>query len=150
MKSTNKIITGACVFVMLLIFAVPFTVFAGSFDGSKTLLCAPQSAVECGPDGSCQQVSPTSVNLPDFFQIDFKNKTINKIAGSENHMGSKIDRMEVLDSKLILQGADDGVEGVRDGLAWSMTIAQDTGKLVLSAAGESEAFVIFGACTARQ
>ena len=149
MKSTNKLITGVCAFVMLLIFAVPFTVFADSFDGSKTLLCAPQSAVECGPDGSCQQVSPTSVNLPDFFQIDFKNEMINRVAGSENHKGSKIDRMEVLDNKLILQGADDGVEDVRDGLAWSMTIAQDTGKLIASAAGESEAFVIYGACTVR-
>jgi hypothetical protein len=134
---------------MLLIFAVPFTVFADSFDGSKNLLCAPQNAVECGPDGNCQQVSPASVNLPDFFQIDFKNKTINRVAGNENHKGSKIDRMEVLDNKLILQGADDGVEDVRDGLAWSMAIAQDTGKLVASAAGESEAFVIFGACTVR-
>jgi hypothetical protein len=134
---------------MLLIFGVPFTVFAGSFDGSKTLLCAPQSAVECGPDGSCQQVSPASVNLPDFFQIDFKAKMITRVSGSANQPGSKIDRMEVLDSKLILQGADDGLEGVRDGLAWSMTIAQDTGKLIASAAGEGEAFVIFGACTAR-
>ena len=149
MKSTSKLLTGMCAFIMLLIFAVPFTVVAGSFDGTGNLLCAPQSVVECGPDGSCQQVSPTSVNLPDFFQIDFKNKMITRLSASEKHQGSKIDRMEVLDSKLILQGADDGVEGVRDGLAWSMAIAQDTGKLVASAAGESEAFVIFGACTAR-
>ena len=149
MKSTSKLLTGMCTLVMLLIFAVPFTVFADSFDGSKTLLCAPQSAVECGPDGSCQQVSPASVNLPDFFQIDFKAKIITRVAGSEKHKGSKIDNMEVLDSKLILQGADDGIEGVRDGIAWSMTIAQDTGKLVASAAGEQEAFVIFGACTVR-
>jgi hypothetical protein len=134
---------------MLLICTVPFTALAGSFDGSKTLLCAPQSAVECGPDGSCQQVSPTSINLPDFFQIDFKAKMISRISGKENQQGSKIDNMEVLDSKLILQGADDGVENVRDGLAWSMTIAQDTGKLVASAAGEQEAFVVFGACTVR-
>ena len=149
MKSTNKLLTGMCAFIMLLIFAVPFTVVAGSFDGTGNLLCAPQSAVECGPDGNCQQVSPASVNLPDFFQIDFKKKMITRVSASEKHQGSKIDRMEVLDSKLILQGADDGVEGVRDGLAWSMAIAQDTGKLVASAAGESEAFVIFGACTAR-
>ena len=150
MKSTSKLLTGMCTLVMLLIFAVPFTVFADSFDGSKTLLCAPQSAAECGPDGSCQQVSPASVNLPDFFQIDFKKKTISRLSGSEKQQGSKIDRMEVLDSKLILQGADDGVENVRDGLAWSMSITQDTGKLVASAAGEGEAFVIFGACTPRQ
>ena len=149
MKSTSKLLTGMCTLVMLLIFAVPFTVFADSFDGSKTLLCAPQSVVECGPDGSCQQVSPASVNLPDFFQIDFKKKTINRVSGSEKQQGSKIDRMEVLDSKLILQGADDVVENVRDGLAWSMSITQDTGKLVASAAGEGEAFVIFGACTPR-
>jgi len=134
---------------MLLILAIPCTVLAGSFDGSKTLLCAPQSAVECGPDGSCQQVSPNSVNLPDFFQIDFKAKMITRISGSADQKGSKIDNIEVLDSKLILQGADDGVENVRDGLAWSMSIAQDTGKLVASAAGDGEAFVIFGACTER-
>ena len=149
MKSTSKLLTGMCTLVMLLILAIPCTVLAGSFDGSKTLLCAPQSAVECGPDGSCQQVSPNSVNLPDFFQIDFKAKMISRVVGSENQKGSKIDRMEVLDSKLVLQGADDGVEDVRDGLAWSMTIAQDTGKLVASAAGDNEAFVIFGACTER-
>ena len=149
MKSTSKLLTGMCAFVMLLIFAFPFTVAAESFDGSKNLLCAPQSVIECGPDGSCQQVSPASVNLPGFFQIDFKNKTINRVAATKNQKGSKIDRMEVLDSKLILQGADDGVEDVRDGLAWSMAIAQDTGKLIASAAGESEAFVIYGACTPR-
>ena len=74
---------------------------------------------------------------------------ITRISGSADQKGSKIDNMEVLDSKLILQGADDGVENVRDGLAWSMSIAQDTGKLVASAAGDGEAFVIFGACTTR-
>ena len=57
--------------------------------------------------------------------------------------------MEFLDSKLFLQGADDGIKDLRDGLAWSMAISQDTGRLVVSAAGESEAFVIFGACTPR-
>jgi hypothetical protein len=48
-----------------------------------------------------------------------------------------------------LQGADDGIEGVRDGLAWSISIAQDTGRLSFSASGENVVFVIFGACTPR-
>ena len=150
MKSTSKLLTGMCAFGMLLIFAVPYTVAAESFDGSKNLLCAPQSVIECGPDRNCQQVSPASVNLPDFFQIDFKNKTIKRIVAMESQKSSKIDRIEVLDSKLILQGADDGSESERDGLAWSMAIAQDTGKLITSAAGENEAFVIYGACTPKQ
>jgi len=44
--------------------------------------------------------------------------------------------------------AEDGVEGVRDGLGWSASIAQDTGRFVLSASGERVAFVVFGACAA--
>ena len=57
-----------------------------------------------------------------------------------------VERVEHLDGKLVLQGADDGVEDVRDGLAWSMSISEDTGKMVLSAAGDGFAMVVFGAC----
>ena len=41
----------------------------------------------------------------------------------------------------------DGVEGVRDGLGWTLAIAEDTGKAVLTASGDKVGFVIFGACT---
>ena len=58
-----------------------------------------------------------------------------------------MERVEHLDGKLILQGADDGVEDVRDGMAWSMSISEDTGKMVLSASGDGFAMVVFGACT---
>ena len=89
------------------------------------------------------------VNLPNFFQIDFSTKVLLAITESENKRTSKIKSMEVLDHKLFLQGADDGIEGVRDGLAWSISISQDTGRLVMSASGENVAFVVFGACTPR-
>ena len=90
-----------------------------------------------------------SVNLPNFFQIDFSAKELSAITESDAKRTSKIKSMEFLDNKLFLQGADDGIEDVRDGLAWSMSISQDTGRLVVSASGENEAFVIFGACTPR-
>lgn len=126
---------------------LPFSVQAGSFDGSQSLLCAPQLAIECGPDGKCEQAMAASVNLPNFFQIDFSAKELTAITESEKKRTSKIKSMEFLDNKLVLQGAEDGLEGVRDGLAWSMSISQNTGRLVVSASGENEAFVIFGACT---
>jgi hypothetical protein len=50
---------------------------------------------------------------------------------------------------LILQGVEEGVEGVDDGLGWSMTISKETGKLVLAASGDRKAYVVFGACTVR-
>ena len=136
-------------FAFLTVCFFPFNVQAGSFDGSQNLLCAPQVAIECGPDGKCEQAMAASLNLPSFFQIDFSTKELSAITESDAKRTSKINSMEFLDSKLFLQGADDGVEGVRDGLAWSMSISQDTGRLVISASGENEAFVIFGACTPR-
>ena len=146
MKKT-KVILGFI--AAICIFTLPLSVQAGSFDGSRNLLCAPQIAIECGPDGKCEQAMAASVNLPNFFQVDFSAKELSAITESEDKRTSKIKSMEFLDSKLFLQGADDGVEGVRDGLAWSMSISQDTGRLEVSAAGGNEAFVIFGACTPR-
>lgn len=122
---------------------------AASFDGSQNLLCAPQLVIECGPEGNCEQTMAASVNLPNFFQIDFPVKELSAITESEIKRTSKIKSMEILDKKLFLQGADDGIEGVRDGLAWSISISQDTGRLVMSASGENVAFVVFGACTPR-
>ena len=90
-----------------------------------------------------------SVNLPSFFQIDFSAKELIAVTESEDKRSSKIKSIEALDGKLFLQGADDGIEGIRDGLAWSMSIMQDTGRLVISASGGNEAFVVFGACTPR-
>ena len=131
------------------IFPLPLTAHASSFDGSQNLLCAPQLAIECGPDGNCQQAMAASVNLPNFFMIDFSAKELSAVTESENKRTSRIKSMEFLDGKLFLQGADDGVENVRDGLAWSMSVSQDTGRLVISASGGNEAFVVFGACTPR-
>jgi hypothetical protein len=114
------------------VFFLPFSAQAGSFDGSQNLLCAPQLAIECGPDGKCEQAMAASVNLPNFFMIDFKEKELTAISENENKRSSKIKSMDFIDSKLFLQGAEDGIEGVRDGLAWSMSISQDTGRLVVS------------------
>ena len=133
--------------VAVCIFTFPLIAQAGSFDGSLNLVCAPQVAIECGPDGKCEQAMAASVNLPNFFQVDFSAKELSAISESENKRTSQIKSMEFLDGKMFLQGADDGIEGVRDGLAWSMSISQDTGRLVVSASGGNEAFVIFGACT---
>jgi hypothetical protein len=136
--------------IVLAVFTCSFSLTAqaeGSLDGSQNLLCAPQVAIECGPDGKCEQAMAASVNLPNFFQVDFSSKELTAISGSENKRTSTIKSMEFLDGKMFLQGTDDGIKGVRDGLAWSMSISQDTGRLVVSASGGNEAFVIFGACT---
>jgi hypothetical protein len=58
---------------------------------------------------------------------------------------TNIERHEVVDGKLILQGAEDGYENMRDGLGWTMAITEKTGQVVLTASGDQVAFVVFGA-----
>lgn len=123
--------------------AISLPVLSAGFDGSKTLLCATQYVSQCDAGVDCVNVFPASVNVPDFFVVNTADRLIGNLADDRT---TPVERVEHLDGKLILQGADDGIEEVRDGLAWSMSISEDTGKLVLSASGDGFAMVIFGAC----
>ena len=115
-----------------------------AFDGSQTLLCATQAVNECVAGEHCEFVASESVNVPDFFVVDATNAVIES-SGRQ----TAIERAESLDGKLVLQGADDGVEGVRDGLGWTMVIDDTTGKMSLTGAGDGFAIVVFGACMER-
>ncbi|WP_426417772.1 hypothetical protein [Aestuariirhabdus sp. LZHN29] len=120
------------------------TMASAAFDGKKELVCATQAVNECVMGQGCASVAPSLVNIPDFFIVDGAGKTIQ---GAERK--TPIERSEILDGKLILQGAEDGVETVRDGLGWTMVIEQDSGKMSLTGAGDGFAIVLFGACMER-
>ena len=132
--------------ILLCICIVPLTSVAGDFDGSRPLLFSVISAMECTPDNGCRSVTIESMDLPRFLKIDFNKKTIGTVSESDARPDSAIERMERVDGKLILQGAEDGYESVRDGLGWTIAIAEDTGGVVMTASGNQVAFVVFGAC----
>jgi hypothetical protein len=135
------------VFMVIVICIFPFTAAAGDFDGSKELICAVMDLVECGPGGKCQQVTAEAAGIPYFFKINFKDKKIRSTHADGSKRSTDIENFEKIDGKIIIQGAEDGIEGVRDGVGWSLAIAEDTGKTVLTASGDAVGFVIFGACT---
>jgi len=124
----------------------PLPAVAGAFDGSSPLLCALNEAMECTPGKDCRRILPEEAGAPDFFLVDVAAGSVNGLG--DDLRASAIRTVSEVDGKLILQGSDDGVEGLRDGLGWSAAIAQDNGRFVLSASGERVAFVIFGACAA--
>jgi hypothetical protein len=117
---------------------------ATTFDGSKPLLCAIQTVNECIPGYGCSALDAADVNLPDFLEVDAANNVISGTVAK-----TPVERIEHLDGKLILQGADDGIEEVRDGNAWTMVIDEDSGKLILNATGDDFSVVVFGACMER-
>ncbi len=95
---------------------------------------------------ACETRQAIDVNAPLFFRVDFAENRLDGRQEDGTESTTAIERIETVDNKIILQGVDDGVEGVRDGLGWSLAIAMDTGRMVLTGAGDDVAFVIFGAC----
>jgi hypothetical protein len=118
---------------------------AGDFGGTRPLLISVIRVVECTPDAACREVTPASVDLPQFLKIDFANKTIGPAAADDETPATTIERQEVVDGKLILQGAEDGYQKMRDGLGWTIAISDVSGQVVLTASGDQVAFVVFGA-----
>lgn len=118
-------------------------------DGSKPMLCATSKAIECSENADCAEVALKDVNLPRFVIVDAEKKEIRHAGPGASSKASSIERQEHVDGKLILQGAEDGIEDVRDGLGWTLAISETTGEFVLTASGEEVAFVVFGACTAK-
>jgi hypothetical protein len=126
--------------------SLPFTV-AAELDQKKPFLCASNEVMECLPADGCKRVSADAVDAPRFIKVDTKNKKLATTSGS-GERSSNIERVEEVDEKLILQGAEDDRKEERDGFGWTMTVAKDSGDMVVTAAGDGVAFVIFGACTA--
>ncbi len=118
---------------------------AGDFDGSKNLLVSVIRVMECTLEDGCREVAPATIELPQFLKIDFANKTIKSAAAKDNTPATTIERQELVDGKLILQGAEDGYDKMRDGLGWTLALSEETGQVVLTASGDRVAFVVFAA-----
>jgi hypothetical protein len=129
--------------------SLALSVSASPFDGSQPLICASNEILECIPGEGCNRVAADSVNAPQFMRIDFEDGSISSERPDGSSRVSQIERHESVDGKLMLQGAEDGLEDIRDGLGWTLSIGQKTGRMTLSGSGEAVGFVIFGACTAR-
>ncbi|MGZ6241343.1 MAG: hypothetical protein ACXWN9_02055, partial [Candidatus Binataceae bacterium] len=49
---------------------------AGKYDDAAPFVCVPTAVAECVSDGECRPGTAESENLPDFFKIDLKAKTV--------------------------------------------------------------------------
>ena len=129
---------------------VPFPAFGADFDGSKPLTGSVDKILEIYPSRINNNADPDTVGLPRNFVIDFEKKIVRPSKDSVVRRISKIIRVAHIENKLILQGVEDGVENIDDGLAWSIVISKKTGKVVLSAAGDGVGYVVFGRCSVAQ
>ncbi|WP_300455669.1 hypothetical protein [Desulfobacula sp.] len=120
-------------------FVFPCVACAGAIDGSSPCLCAITKIIECDSQGDCQEILPEAVNLPTFIEVDVKEKVLREF-NTPDSKTSAIKRVEMADSQLILQGAENQ-------RVWSMMVTSETGKMSASVSGEDYGFLLFGACT---
>jgi len=111
---------------------------AGKYDGSVPFLCVPTAVAECVADGECRPGTAESENLPDFFKIDLKAKTVR---AEDKGRLSPIKRIDRGDGEIILYGSEAG-------RSWVLMIHEKTGKMSAAVTGDRESFAIFGICPA--
>ena len=118
----------------------PFLASAAGIDEKRPMLCSMIQAVECGSgEDECFVGPAAGINLPQFVRVDIKGKKVEERLADGIGRRTVIENSKEKNGKLILQGAEGEY-------AWSAEIQKDDGKLVLAAAGDEVAFIVFGAC----
>jgi len=119
------------------LFSTPLAGAAGQkYDDSTPFLCVPTTVVECVITGECRRGTPESNNLPDFFKVNLKEKTI---GSEEKKRVSPIKELDRSNNELTLYGSESGH-------SWVLMIRENTGRMSGSITGDGESFVIFGVC----
>jgi hypothetical protein len=127
----------AVVLGMIGLCLTPYTADAtGKYDGSTPFLCVPTAVAECVAEGQCRPGTAESENLPDFFKVDLKAKTISAEDKGRLSLIKQVDRS---DGEITLYGSDVA-------RSWVLVIREQTGRMSASITGDGESFVIFGVC----
>lgn len=125
----------ACVTVVVALALMAGLAAAGSYDGSRSFLCAVTTIMECDSSGQCERQISDDANSPKFIRVDVAGKTITDGANKLSVLKS----VTHLDGELILQGGENG-------RGWSATIDEETGSMAVAVVDNNYTFSLFGAC----
>ena len=133
----NKLITFAS--LVLLAAALPLSA-AADIDGSKPLVCSVSKTVQCGDNLDCQPGEAENVNLPELVRVDASKKQLTILDAERAGETTAVANVSKVDGALILQG-------VENGLGWTMEIAGATGEMTLAVVGSEIGILAFGSCS---
>jgi len=138
MKSSNK-------YLVLIQLTTLFFLSGGSaWAAEAPMICAVTQAVACQKGGDCQSGSATDSQMPVLLKINpAKNEIITKKENGEKKTSTIKQTTNDKDGRFVIY------QGVEQGGAWSTIIDKTTGSMTISvAAGENDAYVIYGTCSA--
>jgi hypothetical protein len=105
----------------------------------STLICAIVDLASCVPGDGCRRETSESINAPQLLTIDRKNHTISARRPDGASLSTNIDRATREQDLVVL-------DGVQNGLSWTITVADQDGAFSLAAIGNGQAYTAFGSC----
>jgi hypothetical protein len=130
--------------IMIAVFALsvgPSMAAAANLDGSRPMLCAVNTIMECDGSGQCHRLSSDKhPDFPSFLRVNVAERTITDSGGAAPSRTSAITAVTRLDGRLILHGGENG-------RGWAATIAENSGHMSAGIVADEYAFTLFGACT---
>ena len=139
MKNIRNLVLGLTALVVLM--PAP-NLRADDLSGAERLLCASLEATRCTLDG-CVTEDPVMWNIPQFIEIDLKNKRLQTTAASGENRATPFTTLVREDGHIYIQG----IEG---GRAFSFVIHEASGELNAATASSENVTAVFAACTPLQ
>ena len=129
----------ACLIIVLAISGFNQSVMAKD----EAMICAVTQAISCQKGEDCQSGSTTDSKMPVLLRINpGKNEIISKKENGEKKTSTIKQTTTDDEGRFVIY------QGVEPGGAWSTVINKKTGSMTISiASGESDAYIIYGACS---
>ena len=124
----------------LLVLAAPAAAVADDLTGEQMILCTAVQVTLCTDDGDCAIENPWNLNVPQFIEINLKDRKMSTTKASGENRSTPIRTLEREDGQIFLQG-------VEAGRAFSFVITEKTGMASIAVAREGKTVSVFGACT---
>ena len=128
------------VLVALLLLANAPATRADELTNQELLLCTSVTAMHCHDDGDCIVDVPWNLNIPQFVQVNLKDKTLSTTKASGENRSTPI-------RSLIRDGGVIYLQGVEGGRAFSFVINEESGLMAVGVAADGRVVSVFGACT---
>lgn len=113
---------------------------ADNLEDSDKLLCASTKIMVCLDDGTCFEMFPWEVNVPQFVVVDTKKMTISTTRASDENRSTPIGTIKREDGVIVLQGFEAG-------RAFSYVIDEFTGDATVAVSSDGLSVSVFGVCT---
>jgi len=126
--------------IVLSVLVFPLTAAADDLTGQQEFLCTPVQVNVCTDDGKCVSSNPWDLNIPQFIDVNLKDKKLSTTKASGENRSTPIRNQLNEGGFLYLQG----VEG---GRAFSFVIEESSGFASIAVVTDGRTVTVFGACT---